>query len=150
MCSGPKADLVRSLGADDVVGYTSEDFTDGSRRRDVIVDGAGRRPLRHLRRALAPKGTLAIVGGDGGGSWTGGFFRQILRAPLLSLFTGKRIRPVISKVNRADLGTLRGLIEEGKVTPVVDRTFALPEAADAVRYLAEGHPAGKVVVAVQS
>ena len=146
VCSGPKADLVRSLGADDVIDYTSEDFTDGSRRWDVIVDGAGRRPLRHLRRALAPKGTLAIVGGDGGGNWTGGFFRQILRAPLLSLFTGQRMRPVISKVNRADLETLRGLIEDGKVTPVVDRTFALAEAADAVRYLEEGHPAGKVVV----
>jgi NADPH:quinone reductase-like Zn-dependent oxidoreductase len=83
-----------------VIAYTSEDLTDGSRRWDVIVDAAGRRPLRHLRRALASRGTLAIVGGDGGDNWTGGFFRQILRAPLLSLFTGQRMRPVISKVNR--------------------------------------------------
>ena len=86
------------------------------------------------------------MGGVGGGNWTGGFFRQILRAPLLSLFTGQRMRPVISKVNRADLETLQKMIEDGKVTPVVDRTFVLPEAADAVRYLEEGHPRGKIVV----
>jgi NADPH:quinone reductase-like Zn-dependent oxidoreductase len=148
VCSGSKADFVRSLGADDVIDYTREDFTDGKRRWDVIVDAAGRRPLRHLRRALAPKGTLAIVGGDGGGNWTGGFFRQILRAPLLSLFTGQRLRPVISKENRADLETLRELIEDASVTPVVDRTFALNEAAGAIRYLEQGHPTGKVVITV--
>jgi NADPH:quinone reductase-like Zn-dependent oxidoreductase len=147
-CSGSKADLVRSLGADDVIDYTREDLTDGSRRWDVIVDTAGRRPLRRLRRALAPKGTLAIVGGDGGGNWTGGFFRQILRAPVLSLITGKKMRPVISTETREDLVTLRDLIEAGSVTPVVGRTFALSEAADAVRYLAEGHARGKIVIAV--
>jgi NADPH:quinone reductase-like Zn-dependent oxidoreductase len=148
VCSGSKADLVRSLGADDVIDYTREAFTDGSRRWDVIVDTAGRRPLRRLRRALAPKGTLAIVGGDGGGNWTGGFFRQILRAPVLSLITGKKMRPVISTETREDLVTLRDLIEAGSVTPVVGRTFALSEAADAVRYLAEGHARGKIVIAV--
>jgi NADPH:quinone reductase-like Zn-dependent oxidoreductase len=144
--SGPKADLVLSLGADDVIDYTREDFTDGRRRWDVIVDTAGRRPLRHLRRALAPRGTLVIVGGDGGGNWTGGFFRQVLRAPLLSLFTGQRMRPVVAKETREDLEVLRELIEDGKLSPVVDRTFALTEAADAIRYLEEGHPRGKVVV----
>ena len=77
-----------------------------------------------------------------------GFFRQILRAPLLSLFTGQRMRPVVAKENRADLETLRELIETGKVKPVVDRTFALTAAADAVRYLEKGHAAGKVVVTV--
>jgi NADPH:quinone reductase-like Zn-dependent oxidoreductase len=148
VCSGSKADLLRSLGADDVIDYTRDDLTDGSRRWDVIVDTAGRRPLRRLRRALAPKGTLAIVGGDGGGNWTGGFFRQILRAPVLSLFTGKNMRPVISTETREDLVTLRDLIEAGSVTPVVGRTFALSEAADAVRYLAEGHARGKIVITV--
>jgi len=148
VCSGPKADLVRSIGADDVIDYTREDFTDGQRRWDVIIDAAGRRPLRRLRRALTPKGTLAIVGGDGGGKWTGGFGRQIVRAPLLSLFTGQRLRPVAANTNRADLEALRALIEGGKVTPVVDRTFPLAEAPDAVRYLEEGHPRGKVVVTV--
>jgi NADPH:quinone reductase-like Zn-dependent oxidoreductase len=148
VCSGPKIDLVRSLGADDVIDYAQEDFTDGSRRWDVIVDTAGRRPLRRLRRALAPKGTLAIVGGDGGGNWTGGFFRQILRGPVLSIFTGQKMRPVISKETREDLVTLRDLIEAGSVTPVVGRTFTLGDAADAVRYLAEGHARGKIVVTV--
>jgi NADPH:quinone reductase-like Zn-dependent oxidoreductase len=147
-CSGSKADMVRSLGADDVIDYTRQDFTDGARRWDVIVDTAGRRPLRHLRRALAPRGILAIVGGDGGGNWTGGFFRQILRGPLLSLFTGQKMRPVISKETREDLVTLRDLIEAGAVTPVVGRTFALGEAAEAVRYLAEGHARGKIVITV--
>ncbi len=81
VCSTAKLDLVRSIGADDVIDYTREEFTDGSRRWDVIVDTAGRRPLRQLRRALTPRGTLVIVGGDGGGRWTGGFFRGMLRAP---------------------------------------------------------------------
>jgi NADPH:quinone reductase-like Zn-dependent oxidoreductase len=148
VCSGSKVDLVRSLGADDVIDYTQEDFTDGSRRWDVIVDTAGRRPLRRLRRALAPKGILAIVGGDGGGNWTGGFFRQILRGPVLSLFSGQKMRPVISKETLEDLGTLRDLIEAGSVTPVVGRTFSLGEAPDAIRYLAEGHARGKIVVTV--
>lgn len=148
VCSGGKADLVRSLGADDVIDYTRQDFTDGRRRWDAIVDMAGRRPLHRLRRALTSKGTLAIVGGDGGGNWTGGFGRQTVRAPLLSLVVGQRMRPVTPKENRRDLETLRGSIEEGKLTPVVDRTFALSEAAEAVRYLERGHPAGKVIVRV--
>jgi NADPH:quinone reductase-like Zn-dependent oxidoreductase len=148
VCSGSKADLVRSIGADDVIDYTREDFTDGRREWDVIVDTAGRRSLRRLRRALAPKGSLAIVGGDGGGNWTGGFFRQILRGPLMSLFTRQRMRPVISTENQADLEELCELIEAGSLTPVVGRTFALPEAADAIRYLEQGHPAGKVVITV--
>jgi NADPH:quinone reductase-like Zn-dependent oxidoreductase len=146
VCSGLKADLVRSLGADDVIDYTREDLTDGTRRWDVIVDTAGRRPLRKLRRALTPKGTLVIVGGDGGGNWTGGFGRQMVRAPLLSLFSGQRLAPLTAKRNRADLETLRGLIDDGKVTPVVDRTFALPEASEAVRLLEQGHATGKIVV----
>ncbi len=148
VCSGPKADLARSIGADDVIDYTREDFTDGTRRWDVIVDNAGRRPLRRLRRALSPKGSLAIVGGDGGGAWTGGFGRQIVRAPLLSLVSGQRMRPVNAKENREDLEALRTMIEDASLTPVVDRTFALNEAADAVRYLEEGHPRGKVVITV--
>ncbi|MGE5226205.1 MAG: NAD(P)-dependent alcohol dehydrogenase [Planctomycetaceae bacterium] len=148
VCSGAKADLVRSLGADDVIDYTREDFTDGRRRWDVIVDCAGRRPVRLLRRALTPKGTLAIVGGDGGGKWTGGFGRQMVRAPILSLFVGQRLRPVPPKESRDGLETLRTLIEDGALTPVVDRTFDLIDAPDAVRYLAQGHAGGKVVVTV--
>jgi NADPH:quinone reductase-like Zn-dependent oxidoreductase len=148
VCSGPKANLVRSLGADDVIDYTREDFTDGGRHWDVIIDTAGRRPLRRLRRALTQKGTLVIVGGDGGGNWTGGFGRQMLRAPLMSLFSGQRLLPLTAKRDRDDLEALRKLIEDGKVTPVADRTFGLPEASDAVRLLEQGHASGKIVVMV--
>jgi NADPH:quinone reductase-like Zn-dependent oxidoreductase len=148
LCSTTKGDLVRLIGADDVIDYTREDFADGSRRWDVIVDTAGRRPLSLLRRALTPKGTLVIVGGDGGGRLTGGFFRGMLRAPLLSVFVGQRMRGLVSKETQEDLQALTDLIEAGKVTPVIDRTYPLIEAPDAIRYLEEGHPRGKVVVTV--
>ena len=148
LCSTPKKDLVRSIGADDVIDYTREEFADGERRWDVIVDTAGRRSLSHLRRALAPKGTLVIVGGDGGGRWTGGFFRGVVRAPLLSIFVGQNLRGLATKERKKDLEALRELIEAGKVTPVIDRAYPLIEAPDAIRYLEQGHPAGKVVVAV--
>ena len=146
--STSKVDLIQQVGADEVIDYTREDFTEGTSRWDVIVDTAGRRPLRVLRRALAPKGTLAIVGGEGGGRWTGGFLGQMLRAPLLSLFSGQKLRPVVSKENLEDLQALAELIASGKVTPVVGRTYPLVEAPDAIRYLQEGHAAGKVVVTV--
>jgi NADPH:quinone reductase-like Zn-dependent oxidoreductase len=146
--STSKMDLVRSIGADDVIDYTSEDFTDGARRWDVIVDTAGRRPLSHLRRALTPKGTLVIVGGDGGGRWTGGFFRGVLRAPLLSLLVGQRLRGLPSKVKREDLITVAELIEAGTVTPVVGKTYPLADAAEAIRELERGHARGKIVVTV--
>jgi NADPH:quinone reductase-like Zn-dependent oxidoreductase len=148
VCSTAKEELVRSLGADDVIDYTRRDFADGTRRWDVIVDTAGRRPVTALRRALTARGVLVIVGGEGGGHWTGGFFRQVLRAPLVSLFTRQRLRPLVSKEPHADLEALRELIEAGAVTPVVDRTFPLIEAPDAVRYLERGHAAGKVIVTV--
>ena len=148
VCSTSKADLVRSLGADDVIDYTREEFADGIRHWDLIVDTAGRRSLSHLRKALTPRGTLVIVGGDGGGRWTGGFFRGVLRGPLLSIFIGQRLRGVTSKENQQDLQTLKEMIESGKVTPIVDRTYPLIEAPDAIRYLEEGHPRGKVVITI--
>ena len=148
VCSTSKVDLVRSIGADEVIDYTRQDFTDGSRRWDVIVDTAGRRSLSRLRRAVAPKGTLVIVGGDGGGRWTGGFFRGVLRAPLLSLFVGQRLVGLATKERKEDLLALAELIEAGKVTPVLDRTYPLIEAAEAIRYLERGHPRGKVVITV--
>jgi NADPH:quinone reductase-like Zn-dependent oxidoreductase len=148
VCGTTKMDLVRSVGADHVIDYTREDFTDGRRRWDVIVDTAGRRPLSQLRRALTRKGTLVIVGGDGGGPWTGGFFRGVLRAPLLSLFVGQKLCGLNSTVNLEDLRTVGELIEAGKLTPVLDRTYPLAETAEALRYLEAGHPGGKVVITV--
>ena len=146
VCSTSKADLVRSIGANEVIDYTREDFTDGSRRWDVIIDTAGRRPLSQLRRALTSKGTLVIVGGDGGGRWTGGFFRGTLRAPAVSLFVGQRLRGLATKVTKEDLIAVTELIEAGTVTPLIDRTYRLVEAPDAIRYLEEGHSRGKIVI----
>src|SRR3954447_14503920 len=115
-----------------------------------MVTWAGGAPRLGSRRALTPKGTLVIVGGDGGGDWTGGFFRQMLRAPLLSLFTGQRFRPVTAETNHHDLETITRLIEDGELKSIVGRTFALPEAADAIRSLAQGHATGKIVVSISS
>jgi NADPH:quinone reductase-like Zn-dependent oxidoreductase len=148
VASTTKLDLLRSIGADHVIDYTREDFTDGERRWDVIVDTAGRRPLSQLRRALTRRGTLVIVGGDGGGPWTGGFFRGVLRAPVLSLFVGQKLGGLNATVNQEDLRTLSELIEAGKVTPVIDRTYPLVETPEALRYLEGGHPSGKVVITI--
>ena len=148
VCSTSKMDLVRSLGADEVIDYTREDFANGVRHWDVIIDTAGRRPLSRLRRALAPKGTLVIVGGDGGGRWTGGFFRGILRAPLVSLFVGQRLRGLSSKVKQEDLVALKELVEAGKITPIIDQAYPLSSTPEAIRHLEEGHARGKVVITV--
>jgi len=147
-CSTSKTELVRSIGADDVIDYTREEVDAQGPRFDLILDTAGRRPLSVLCRALNPLGTLAIVGGEGGDRWLGGFDRQIVRAPLRSVFSSQRLRAVVAKERIEDLEYLTNLIEEGKVTPVVDRTFPLREAPDAIRCLAQGHASGKIVVTV--
>jgi len=148
VCGDAKAELVRAVGADEVIDYTREDVTDGRRQWDAILDTAGRRPLSRLRRALTPNGTLAIVGGDGGGKWTGGFSRQIVRAPLLSLLSRQSLKPVIATEGLDDLEALARLIETADVTPVVGSTYPLVDAAEAVREIGRGHALGKVVVVV--
>jgi NADPH:quinone reductase-like Zn-dependent oxidoreductase len=145
VCSTTQVELVRSIGADDVIDYTRDDITDGTRHWDLILDTAGRRTLSQLRRALTPRGTLVIVGGEGAGLWMGGFTRN-LRAPLLSRFVGQRLRMLASKPRREDLQTLRELLEAGKVTPLIDRTYPLREAPEAIRRLVEGHTRGKLVI----
>ncbi|MFJ6782934.1 NAD(P)-dependent alcohol dehydrogenase [Streptomyces yangpuensis] len=145
VCSGAKADLVRSLGADEAVDYAQEDPVDGSRRYDVILDIAGNRPLSRLRRALTPRGILVIVGGEGGGDWIGGNQRQ-LGALLLSPFVGHRLRPLGTLVRRRDLEALTELIEAGSVTPAVDRTYPLAEVPEAIRRLRDGRVRGKIAI----
>lgn len=148
VCSSPKADLVRSLGADEVIDYTRDEIDRDGPRYDVVIDTAGNRRLRLLRRAMTPHGTLVLVGGEhGGGRVLGGFDRQ-LRAPLASLFVGQRMRGLIAKEGAEDLEEIGRLIDSGAVTPVIDRTYALADAPDAIRYLAEGHAAGKVAVTI--
>jgi NADPH:quinone reductase-like Zn-dependent oxidoreductase len=147
-CGPGKASLVRSLGAEDVIDYTQSEVDSGGARYDVIIDTAGNRPLALLRRALAPRGTLALVGGGHADHPVLGGMDRTLRAGFVSMRGGQRLRGVMARENAADLDELRRLIEAGSVTPVIDRTYALPAAADAIRYLAQGHPAGKVVVTV--
>jgi len=147
VCSTTKVDLVRSLGADHVVDYTREDFADGERRYDVILDIGGNAPLSRLRRALTPKGTLVITGGESGGRWLGGTDRQ-LRAIVLSRFVDQTLTTFISSENHRDMLVLKELIEAGSVAPVIDRSFPLAEVPEAIRYLVQGRARGKVVIDV--
>jgi len=145
VCSTTKVDLVRSLGADHVVDYTREDFADGEGRYDVILDIGGNAPLSRLRRALTAKGTLVIAGGESGGRWLGGNDRQ-LRAIVLSRFVDQTLTTFISSENHRDMLVLKELIEAGSVAPVIDRSFALAEVPEAIRYLEQGRARGKVVI----
>lgn len=145
VCSTAKLDFVRSLGADDVVDYKCEHFADGSQTYDLILDLAGNSSLSRLRSALAPRGTLVIVGGEEGGSWTGGFGRS-LRAPLLSLFVRQRLTMLASKERASDLQRLTTLIEAGKVTPSIDLTYPLERVVEAMQHLEAGDVRGKVVI----
>jgi NADPH:quinone reductase-like Zn-dependent oxidoreductase len=148
VASTAQVELVRSIGADDVVDYTRDDVTDGTRQWDLVLDTAGHRSLARLRRALAPGGTLVIVGSEVRGRWMGGFDRN-LRAVALSRLVGQRLRMLSSKPRQQDLQTLRELLEAGKLTPVIDRTYPLAEAPEAIRYLVEGHGGGgKIVITV--
>lgn len=146
VCSTTKVDLVRSIGADDVIDYTRDDFAEMGQRYDVILDTAGNRSVSHLRRALAPRGTLVIGGGEGGGRWFG-VGRQ-LRASMLSPFVSQKLGTFIAKPNRRDLLVLKELIEAGKVTPVIGSTYPLIEVPEAIRHLGDGHGRGKVVISV--
>jgi NADPH:quinone reductase-like Zn-dependent oxidoreductase len=145
VCSTPKMDLVRSIGADHVIDYKREEITESDRRYDLILDIGGNRSLSHLRRALTSRGTLVIVGGEEGGRWLGGVDR-LLRALLLSPFVGHNLRAFVAKGDKEDLLLLREQIEAGKVTPVIDRTYPLSEAPEAVRHLEAGHARGKIVI----
>jgi NADPH:quinone reductase-like Zn-dependent oxidoreductase len=147
VASTAKLDFVRSIGADHVVDYTSDDFADGSQRYDFVVDIGGNSRLSRLRRALAPHGTLVIVGGEAGGNVTGGFGRS-LRAVALSPFVGQRLTMLTAKEHYVPLQTLTALIESGQVTPVVDRTYPLAEVADAMRHLMAGRARGKIAIAI--
>jgi len=147
VASTAKVDLVRSLGADHVIDYRRDDVADGQRRYDLILDIGGNRSLSHLRRALTPHGTLVIVGGEGGGRWIGGFDRQI-RAHMLSPFVGQKLGTFIAKESAEDLSALNELIEAGTLAPVIDRTYPLSEAPDAIRHVEAGHARGRVVITV--
>lgn len=145
VCSTAKMDGVRSIGADHVIDYTREDFTRSGQRYDLILVTGGQQSLSALRSALTPCGTLVIVGAEGGDRWIGGTDRQI-RALMLSPFVSQRMAALVAKPNPEDLQLLKELIEAGKVSPVIDRTYPLNEVPDAVRYMLAGRARGKVVV----
>jgi NADPH:quinone reductase-like Zn-dependent oxidoreductase len=147
VCSTTKIDVLRSIGADHVIDYTTGDIGDGNRRYDVVLDIGGNRPLTALRRVLTAKGTLVIVGGEGGGRWFGGIDRQ-LRAMSLSPFIGQRLGTFVASDNSGDLDALRALIEDGAVTPIIDRVCPLSGVPAAMRDLEAGRLQGKIVVAL--
>jgi NADPH:quinone reductase-like Zn-dependent oxidoreductase len=147
VCSTGKMDLVRSLGADHVIDYTHDDFSRAGVLYDVILDTAGNRPLSVSRKALAPRGTLVIVGGEGGGKLTGGFERS-LGAPLASLFSGQKFKGLVATENHRDLDALTSMIEAGSVKPAINKVYPLAEVPAAVAYLHEGRVRGKVVVSI--
>jgi NADPH:quinone reductase-like Zn-dependent oxidoreductase len=147
VCSTAKIDVVKAVGADHIIDYTTDDIADGVHRYDVILDIGGNRPLSHLRRALTPKGTLVLVGGESVGRWTGGIGRLLL-ANLLSVAVDQKLVTFIASENAADLRVLGDLIESGQVAPAIDRTYPLRDTAAAVRYVQDGRACGKVVVTI--
>ena len=147
VCSTRNVSLVRSLGADHVVDYTQEDFTRSGRHYDLIVDAVGSHSLLDYRRVLNPKGILVIVGGSSKGEWIG-FMVTPLGAVVMSPFTSQKFLPFLAELNREDLAILGNLVQAGKVTPVIDRTYTLKELPAAIAYLEEGHARGKVVITV--
>ena len=147
VCHARNVELVRSLGADHVVDYTREDFTRGERRYDLLLHVAGRRTWSEVARVLEPDATVVVVGGPMGNRAIGPL-AQVARLRLGSVRDSRRTVFFIAKLNRPDLEFLRELLEAGKLTPVVDRQYELSQAADAFRYLGEGHCRSKVVVNV--
>jgi NADPH:quinone reductase-like Zn-dependent oxidoreductase len=147
ICSTRNVDLVQSLGADHVVDYSREDFTEGGDRYDLIFQLAGTHSPSDLRRALARKGTLLMSSGESDGRWIGPLTR-VIAGRLQSPFVGQRLVSFTVEPNGDDLGALTELIDAGTLTPAIDRTYPLSEVPDAIRYLEEGHARGKVVISV--
>jgi NADPH:quinone reductase-like Zn-dependent oxidoreductase len=147
VCSTRNLELVRSIGADHVIDYTREDVTGNGRRYDLVLQLAGTRSPADLRRVLTPRGTLSLSSGESDGRWIGPIGRMV-KAAVLSPFVSQRLGAFEAKSRREDLRLLTELIEAGTVTPVIDRTYQLPEVPEAIRYLEQGHARGKVAITV--
>ena len=154
VCSTRNLDLVRSLGANDVVDYTVEDFVADGRRYDLIVQIAGNRTVKDMRRALTPQGSVVVVGGgvgheeDGADEPMGEVLTLMVRGMILSRFMRQRASMFMGRVRSGDLRFIATLIETGRLTPVIDRAYPLANAADAIRHLETGHARGKVIVTI--
>jgi len=148
VCSTRNVDLVRSIGADRVIDYTREDFTQGAQRYDLIVDNVGTHSLLEYKRVMNPGGRLVIIGSTTPGNWFGWLSKPI-QAWILSPFTSQKFATIFAELTQEDLGRLAELMQSGKLTPVIDRTYKLSDSAEAMRYLEKGHARGKVVVALE-
>jgi NADPH:quinone reductase-like Zn-dependent oxidoreductase len=144
VCSTRNLDMARSIGADHVIDYTQVNFSRNGRRYDLIVAVNGNHPIRDYARALSPGGIYVPLGGS-----LAQFFQGVLLGPVVSRFGRKKVRSFIAKINQTDLVFLKELLEAGKVVPVIERCYQLRETAEAIRYLAEGHARGKVVITVE-
>jgi len=143
--SAKKLDMVRSIGADQVIDYTREDFTQNEQRYDLILAAGGYRSIFDYKRALSLTGVFVVVGGSGAA-----LFQAVFLGPLISMTGGKKLGILMWKPNKKeDLAFLKELLETGKVKPVIDRRFPLSEVAEALRYLEEGHALGKVVITLE-
>ncbi len=140
VCSTGKIDMVRSIGADHVIDYTQEDFTQNGQRYDLIIGVNGYHPLSDYKRALNPEGTYVCIGGT-----MGQIFQSLFLGPLISMIGSKKMRVLMHKPNK-DLAFLKELLEAGKVVPVIDRRYPLSEVPKALRYFGEGHAKGKLVI----
>jgi NADPH:quinone reductase-like Zn-dependent oxidoreductase len=146
VCSTRNVEMIRSLGADQVIDYTNDDFTQTEQAYDVMLDLVGTRSLSDCRRALTPRGTYVVVGVRDMGRWFG-LGRQT-KALLLSPFVRQRMRVFVVRHNPEDLAVLKELAETGKITPVIDRRYSLSDVPEALQYQGEGHSQGKVIIAV--
>jgi NADPH:quinone reductase-like Zn-dependent oxidoreductase len=144
VCSTSKVDLVRSIGADQVIDYTTEDFTDSGQYYDLIFAVAGNRSLTDYRRALSPDGVYVCAGGS-----TAQYFQATLLGPLLSIVGHKKMGGMLGIPNQDDLAFLMELVQSGKIKPVIDRSYLLSEVPEALRYYGEGHARGKIVINVE-
>ena len=147
VCSTRNVELVRSIGAAHVIDYTTDDFTDGRTHYDLIFDNVSSLPLSRLRQALTPKGTLVLNGGGSPGHVFGPV-AGILRAVVANAFVSQRLRPLPTRQNQEELLAVTRLIEDGKLTPVVDRTYPLANTAEGLRHVEQGHARGKAIVTV--
>jgi NADPH:quinone reductase-like Zn-dependent oxidoreductase len=147
VCSTKNLDMVRKIGADHVIDYTKEDFTQGEQRYDLIVDTVGTHSLLDYRRVLNPQGNMVIVGGPVD-NWLIGMIGTLAYAKILSPFVSQKFGMMLAELNPNDLRIIGDLMQSGKITPVIDKTYPLSEVPEALRYLEQGHARGKVVISV--
>jgi NADPH:quinone reductase-like Zn-dependent oxidoreductase len=148
VCSTRNVELLRSIGADEVIDYTHEDFARSARRYDLLLDLVGNRSLADCLRAIHPRGTYISCGGGGPDRSTMDLVAQLLQNAVRSRFVSQKMPGLLAKINREDLAILADLVQRGTVTPVVDRTYSLREIVEAVRHVESCHVRGKVVIAV--